>query len=130
MGKSVSVGIHVPSVSASGLADGQAYAAFFQDAEALGLDAIWVEDRIFHPAPLADSLVLLSWAAANTRHLLLGTAVMLLNLRQAPVVARQVSTLHHLSGGRMALGVSLGCYSPESRKVGRLERDDHPPRVP
>ena len=49
MGKSVSVGIHVPSVSASGLADGQAYAAFFQDAEALGLDAIWVEDRIFHP---------------------------------------------------------------------------------
>jgi alkanesulfonate monooxygenase SsuD/methylene tetrahydromethanopterin reductase-like flavin-dependent oxidoreductase (luciferase family) len=106
--KSLSVGIHVPSVSVSGLESGPAYADFFREVEALGFDAIWAEDRILHPAPLADSVVLLSWAAANTTRVLLGTAVMVLNLRRAPVVARQVATLQHLSGGRVVLGVSLG----------------------
>lgn len=118
MGNSVSVGIHVPSVSVTGLADGQAYAAFFRDVEAMGLDAIWVEDRILHPAHLADSLVLLSWAAANTQRVQLGTAVMVLNLRQAPLVARQVSTLQHLSGGRVALGVSIGGREEEYEALG------------
>jgi alkanesulfonate monooxygenase SsuD/methylene tetrahydromethanopterin reductase-like flavin-dependent oxidoreductase (luciferase family) len=118
MGKSVSVGIHVPSVSITGLADGQAYAAFFRDVESMGLDAIWVEDRIFHPAPLAESLVLLSWAAANTQRVQLGTAVLVLNLRHAPVVARQVSTLHHLSGGRVTLGVSIGGRPEEYQALG------------
>ncbi|MDE0943072.1 MAG: LLM class flavin-dependent oxidoreductase [Alphaproteobacteria bacterium] len=108
MKKSVSVGIHVPSVSTTGLEDGRAYAEFFQAVETLGFDAIWVEDRIFHPVPMADAVVLLSWAAAYTERVTLGTAVMVLNLRQAPVVARQVSTLQHLSGGRVTLGVSIG----------------------
>lgn len=118
MDKSLSVGIHAPSVSVSGLDSGQAYAEFFREIEASGFDAIWVEDRILHPAPLADSLVLLSWAAANTERLLLGTAVMVLNLRLAPVVARQVATLHHLSGGRVALGVSLGGRPEEYEGLG------------
>ena len=38
----------------------------------------------------------------------MGTAVTVLNLRQAPVLARQIATLHHLSGGRITLGVSIG----------------------
>ena len=54
--KPVSIGVHVPSVSVSGLADGAAYAAYFKLVEDVGLDAVWVEDRIFHPAHLADSL--------------------------------------------------------------------------
>jgi alkanesulfonate monooxygenase SsuD/methylene tetrahydromethanopterin reductase-like flavin-dependent oxidoreductase (luciferase family) len=62
--------------------------------------------------------MLLSWAAANTRHLLLGTAVMVLNLRQAPVVARQISTLRHLAGDRLALGVSLGGRPEEYQALG------------
>ncbi len=118
MDKSLSIGIHVPSVSVMGLDSGGYYARFFRDVEALGFDAIWVEDRIFHPAPLADSLTLLSWAAANTERLLLGTAVMVLNLRLAPVVARQVATLQHLSGGRVALGVSIGGRPEEYQGLG------------
>ena len=118
MDRSVSIGIHVPSVAVTGLQSGQAYAEFFQQVEASGFDAIWVEDRVFHRAPLADSLLLLLWAAAHTRHLILGTAVLMLNLRLAPVVARQVSTLHHLSGGRLALGVSLGGRPEEYDALG------------
>ena len=104
----ISIGIHVPSVSVSGLADGATYAEYFQLVEEIGLDAVWVEDRIFHPAHLADSLTLLTWAAANTVRIQLGTAVTVLNLRQAPVLARQIATLQHLSGGRITLGVSIG----------------------
>ena len=118
MDKSVSVGIHVPGVDVAGLQSGLDYAEFFRDVEACGLDAIWVEDRIFHPNPLADSLLLLSWAAAHTRRLLLGTAVLMLNLRFAPIVARQISTLNHLSGGRLVLGVSLGGRSEEYEGLG------------
>jgi alkanesulfonate monooxygenase SsuD/methylene tetrahydromethanopterin reductase-like flavin-dependent oxidoreductase (luciferase family) len=62
-------------------------------------------------------MTLLTWAAANTERVLLGTAVMVLNLRRAPVVARQVSTLQHLSGGRVALGVSLGGRPEEYRAL-------------
>src|SRR5207247_5881735 len=104
----VSVGIHVPSSAVAPLGSGEAYTEFFRQVEALGLDAVWTEDRIFHAANMLDALILLASAAACTRRIELGTAVLVLTLRHAAVVARQVSTLHHLSGGRLALGVSLG----------------------
>lgn len=116
--KSVSIGIHVPSAAVNGLDGGRAYGAFFRAVEDLGLDALWVEDRIFHPAHMADALTLLTWAAANTQRIQLGTAVLLLNLRQAPIVARQISTLQHLSGGRISLGVSIGGREEEYRALG------------
>ena len=116
--KQVSVGVHVPSASVAPLGSGAAYTEFFRQVEALGLDAVWTEDRIFHGANLLDSVMLLAWAAANTRRIQLGTAVMMLNLRHAAVVARQVSTLYHLAGGRLALGVSLGGRPNEYQGLG------------
>jgi alkanesulfonate monooxygenase SsuD/methylene tetrahydromethanopterin reductase-like flavin-dependent oxidoreductase (luciferase family) len=114
----VSVGIHVPSSAVAGLDSGEAYVEFFQQVEALGLDAVWTEDRIFHDAHMLDPLMLLASAAACTRRIELGTAVLVVTLRAAAVVARQVSTLQHLSGGRVALGVSLGGRPEEYRAVG------------
>lgn len=104
----LSIGLHVPSFSADSLPSPNQYSAFFRRAEVLGFDAIWTEDRILHPAPMLDPFMLLTWAAASTERMLLGTAVMLLNLRRAAVVAREVASLQHLSNGRLALGVSLG----------------------
>jgi probable F420-dependent oxidoreductase len=98
----------VPSAAVTALGSGEDYAEFFRQVEALGLDAVWTEDRIFHAANMLDPLMLLASAAACTRRIRLGTAVLVLTLRNAAVLARQVSTLHHLSGGRLALGVSLG----------------------
>jgi alkanesulfonate monooxygenase SsuD/methylene tetrahydromethanopterin reductase-like flavin-dependent oxidoreductase (luciferase family) len=100
------------------LGSGAAYAEFFRQVDALGLDAVWTEDRIFHAANMLDPLMLLASAAASTRRIELGTAVLVLTLRNAAVVARQVSTLHHLSGGRVALGVSLGGRPEEYAAVG------------
>ena len=118
MNKPISIGVHVPSVSVTGLADGATYAEYFKLAEDIGLDAVWVEDRIFHHAHLADSLTMLTWAAANTNRIQLGTAVTVLNLRQAPVLARQIATLQHLSGERITLGVSNGGHPNEYQALG------------
>jgi alkanesulfonate monooxygenase SsuD/methylene tetrahydromethanopterin reductase-like flavin-dependent oxidoreductase (luciferase family) len=114
----VSVGIHVPSASVAPLDSGETYAEFFRQVEALGLDAAWTEDRIFHDANMLDPLMLLASAAVCTRRIELGTAVLVVTLRAAAVVARQVSTLQHLSGGRLALGVSLGGRPEEYAAVG------------
>ena len=114
----MSVGIHVPSASVAPLDSGEAYAEFFRQVEALGLDAVWTEDRIFHDANMLDPLMLLASAAVCTRRIELGTAVLVVTLRAAAVVARQVSTLQHLSGGRLALRVSLGGRPEEYAAVG------------
>jgi probable F420-dependent oxidoreductase len=116
--RQVSVGIHVPSTSVAPLGSGAAYTEFFRQVEDLGFDAIWVEDRLFHQTNMLDPLMLLTWAAASTRRVQLGTAVLVLNLRHATVVARQVSTLSHLCGGRLALGVSLGGRPDEYQALG------------
>jgi alkanesulfonate monooxygenase SsuD/methylene tetrahydromethanopterin reductase-like flavin-dependent oxidoreductase (luciferase family) len=71
----VSIGIHVPTSAVAALGPGDAYAEFFRQVEALGLDAIWTEDRIFHAANVLDPLMLLGSAAACTRRIQLGTAV-------------------------------------------------------
>jgi len=115
---SVSIGIHVPSSAVTPLDSGEAYAEFFRQVEALGLDAVWTEDRIFHDANMLDPLMLLASAAVCTRRIELGTAVLVVTLRVGAVVARQVSTLHHLAGGRLALGVSLGGRPEEYVAVG------------
>src|SRR4030095_3031937 len=114
----ISVGIHVPSSAVGALGSGEAYAEFYRQVEALGLDAVWTEDRIFHAANMLDPLMLLASAAATTRRIQLGPALLVLTLRAAAVVARQASTLHHLSGGRLALGVSLGGRPEEYAAVG------------
>ncbi len=101
MTKPVSVGIHVPTSAVAALGSGEAYAEFFR-----------------HVANMLDPLMLLGWAAACTRRILLGTAVLVLTLRNDAVVARQVSTLHHLSGGRLTLGVSLGGRPEEYLGLG------------
>ncbi len=91
MPPSVSVGIHVPSSTLGALDSGEAYAEFFRQVEALDLDAVWTEDRIFHDANMLDPLMLLASAAACTRRIELGTAVLVLTLRATAVVARQAS---------------------------------------
>jgi alkanesulfonate monooxygenase len=114
----VSVGIHVPVFSDGPLPSGEEYSRFFCEVEALGLDAVWFEDRLFHPTPLLDSVTLMTWAAACTTRITIGTGVMVINVRNAALVARMASTLQHLSGGRLALGISLGGGPAEYAAAG------------
>jgi probable F420-dependent oxidoreductase len=63
-------------------------------------------------------LTTLSYLAAVTSRVTLGTEVLILPQRQPAVVAKQVSTLDTLSGGRVRLGVGVGWQESEFEALG------------
>jgi probable F420-dependent oxidoreductase len=77
-----------------------------------GFDSLWVGDHISFPVAIFDPLLQLAQAAVISRRLLLGTSVLLLPLRHPTPVAKQVSTLDHLTEGRFILGVGVGGEFP------------------
>ena len=60
----------------------------------------------------------LAYLAAVTTRVTLGTEVLVLPQRQPTLVAKQVSTLDTLSGGRMRLGVGVGWQESEYEALG------------
>src|SRR3954465_5234477 len=89
-------------------------------AEAAGFDSVWAGEHVIlpdpqvPPSPMApqdpalDPLVALTWAAANTRSLLLATGIVILPQRNPVVLAKQIASLDVLSGGRFVFGIGVG----------------------
>ena len=77
-------------------------------AEARGFDAVWAADHIVHPWRFLESLTSLTFVAARTRTIAIGTCVLLLPMRQLTIAAAQIATLATLSSGRLRLGVGVG----------------------
>ncbi len=65
-----------------------------------------------------DPIVALSTAASATRRILLGTGVMLVAQHDPIVLAKQLATLDHLSGGRVVLGIGFGWNREEAADHG------------
>lgn len=87
--------------------------------ETAGLDSLWVGDHIAFHIPVVESLSLLSFVAAATERIELGTGVLLLPLRHPTLTAKITGTLDMLSGGRLLLGVGVGGeFPPEFAAVG------------
>jgi probable F420-dependent oxidoreductase len=68
--------------------------------------------------PILEALITLGFVAAVTERVTLSTEVLVLPQRQATLVAKQVSTLDTLSGGRMRLGVGVGWQATEYEALG------------
>ena len=68
--------------------------------------------------PILEALMALSYMAAVTTRVTLGTEVLVLPQRQPALVAKQVSTLDTLSGGRVRLGVGVGWQESEYEALG------------
>ncbi|GAA3394405.1 TIGR03619 family F420-dependent LLM class oxidoreductase [Cryptosporangium minutisporangium] len=105
---------------------------FARHAEACGFESFFVNEHLvlypgaklgpfdFPPAlPYADPLDCLSFVAASTERILLGTAVLLLPYRHPVVLAKRLATIDALSRGRMRLlTVGVGTLPGEAAAVG------------
>ena len=90
----------------AGAPETAALLALAERAEALGYDSVWVGDSLL-ARPRHEPLTLLAAAAARTRRIELGTAVLLPALRNPVLLAHQVATLDRISEGRIILGVGV-----------------------
>ncbi len=73
--------------------------------------------------PIMEALMMLSYIAAVTTRVGLGTEVLVLPQRQPTLVAKQISTLDTLSGGRVRLGVGVGWQASEYEALGENFND-------
>jgi probable F420-dependent oxidoreductase len=77
-------------------------------AETLGFESLWLQERIVGDFVMLEPVTLLSYVAALTTKIKLGTSVILLPLRNPVQLAKAYSTLDVMSGGRAIMGVGLG----------------------
>jgi probable F420-dependent oxidoreductase len=107
--------------------------AMAAELEAAGFDSLWVSDHVIMPAdvsswypfaedgkvnwatdaPYIDAMIALMAIAATTQRARIGTAVLVLPLRQPVVLAKQAASIDVLSGGRLELGVGAGWMAEE-----------------
>lgn len=85
-----------------------------QRAEALGVAALWARDiPFFDPAygdagQIFEPLIYIAQLAMATRSITLGTTGIVLPMREPLMLAKQVNSLDHLTGGRVVIGMSSG----------------------
>lgn len=96
---------------------------FARRTEELGFDSLWITDHIitahrFYSVSWLDSLMTLSHVAAVTERVKLGTSILILPTRQPAVLAKEIATLHYLSGHRYIYGIGTGWYGPEFTACG------------
>jgi probable F420-dependent oxidoreductase len=118
------LGIHLPHIGRKAGPDTIRRAAI--QAEDLGFDDVWVSEHIIIPKDCAyppsanfwDPVLTLTWAAAATTRVRLGTSVLVLPLRHPLPLAKELATLQNLSGGRLILGAGVGWLEAEFAALG------------
>jgi probable F420-dependent oxidoreductase len=118
------IGIHLPHIGRK--AGPQAIRRAAVQAEELGFADAWTSEHIIVPAgapypPSAifwDPVLSLTWAAAFTSKIGLGTSVLVLPIRHPLPLAKELATLQNLSGGRFILGAGVGWMAAEFAALG------------
>ena len=96
-------------------------------AEELGFDSVWVNHHILNVGyifdrlgskPYYDAITVLTWVAAHTERVRLGTTVLVLPYLNPLVLAKTLATVDVMSKGRLNVGVGVGALKPESDALG------------
>jgi probable F420-dependent oxidoreductase len=107
-------------------------------AEAAGIESVWTVEHVVFPdgytseypyaeggrmpmapnTPLPDPLIWLTFVAATTERLRLGTGILILPERNPVVLAKEVATLDAMSDGRVELGIGVGWLREEFDALG------------
>ena len=116
-------GIHLPQYGRA--AGPQMITEAARQAEDLGFGGVWVSDHVavpvnapYPPPFIFDPIVTLTWAAAATNHVDLGTSVLVLPLRPVAALAKELASLDRLSGGRLIVGAASGWLEAEFAALG------------
>lgn len=117
-------GMHLPQAGPA--ASAAAVRATAKQAEELGFDDIWVSDHVVVPkgapyppsAYILDPLISLTWAAAATERVGLGTTVLVLPLRPPVLLGKMLGTLDLMSNGRLIVGAAGGWLEAEFAALG------------
>lgn len=93
-----------------------------EEFDRLGYDSVWVCDHLYG-VPLPDLPIFEAWTelaavAAVTERVQLGTLVTPPFFRNPALLAKQIATLDHVSGGRAAPGFGAGWFEPEFTNLG------------
>jgi alkanesulfonate monooxygenase SsuD/methylene tetrahydromethanopterin reductase-like flavin-dependent oxidoreductase (luciferase family) len=87
-------------------------------AEQLGYDFVSASDHPCGSSPTYETWTMLSWIAAATSQIRVGSRVLGVPYRPPAMVAKMAETLHRLSGGRLILGLGGGYSDDEFRAFG------------
>ncbi|MEY2438571.1 MAG: hypothetical protein QOF97_3407 [Acidimicrobiaceae bacterium] len=116
-------GIHLPQYGRA--AGPEAITRAARQAEELGFTDVWVSDHLavptgapYPPPFLYEPVIALTWAAAATSSVGLGTSVLVLPYRHPLHLAKELATLDRLSGGRLILGAAAGWLEAEFVALG------------
>jgi probable F420-dependent oxidoreductase len=111
-------GLNLPNYSALG--NRESMLAIAGKAEELGYSSLWTSDHVLIPASypepfgnLLETFTTLSYLAARTETIRLATGILVLPQRDPLLVAKQAATVHHLSRGRLTLGMGAGWIARE-----------------
>ncbi len=103
-----------------GLPTPEQVCGFAERAEDLGIDSIWLSDRISSRQPHLDIACVMAMFAARTKRIKMGPSVLTLPARDPVQVARTYATLDYLTGscGRVIMAVGLGSDPKECLACG------------
>jgi probable F420-dependent oxidoreductase len=128
-------GCTLPNIGPASTRDG--IRNFAQNAEQMGCSTLWVADRLLFPVysrskyPASadgslpdfyrrslDPLIALSWAAACTHRIRLGTGILQMPFYNPALLGRQLTSLDILSEGRLLVGIGQGWSEDEFEAAG------------
>ena len=107
-------------------------------AESVGFESVWGGEHVVFPStiesaypytsdgkvpatpetPIPDPLIWLAYVAAAAPALRLGTCILIVPQRNPLVLAKELATLDHLTGGRVELGIGVGWLREEFEALG------------
>jgi probable F420-dependent oxidoreductase len=117
------------SINAGACADPEVAARIARAAEDAGFDSVWAGEHVVLPDPrvapspmnpedpMLDPLIALTFVAARTTRIRLGTGIIILPQRNPLVLAKEIASLDVYSGGRTIIGVGAGYLEPEFRAI-------------
>src|SRR5215472_4920910 len=95
----------------------------WQEVEALGFDTLWMNDHLLpsvgpSDAPNLEGWTMLGAIAALTARVRIGVMVTSNTFRHPVVLAKIATTVDHISGGRLILGIGSGYFAQEHQVYG------------